>query len=108
MTTIYCKDCGHILKATDIGCPSCGSKNRDIFSEDWGYGRGGEAKVYVVEFEEKIGIKPSVNTAVNQALSKEERGFWKRLTSWLQVNLEIDNISVGFPSGVIIKFRRKK
>jgi len=107
MTIIYCKDCGHLLKATDAACPKCGSKSRDILSEDWGYGKE-EAKVFVVEFQEKIGLKSTVDAAVKQALSKEERGLWKRLTSWLQETLEIDDFSVGFPSGVKVKFKLKE
>jgi len=108
--TIYCKDCGHILKATDGACPECGSNNRDILSEDWGYGRE-EAKVFVVEFQEKVGIKPSVDAAVTQALSREERRIWERLTSWCRENLSLDIVFfIAFPSGIgiIVKLKMWK
>lgn len=105
--TIYCQNCGHILKATDAICPNCGSKDRDIVSEDLGIGRE-EGKVFVVELGATVGIKSTVDATINQALSARERGIWKKLTSWLRANLDIDDFSIGFPSGVSIKFRLKK
>lgn len=108
MAIIYCKDCGCTLKTINGACPNCGSNNRDIVSEDWGYGKE-KAKVFVVELEGGIGVKASVDTAVSQALPIEERGFWKKLINFLKDNIVMERLEIGFPSGVkvILKPKRK-
>ena len=71
--TIYCKDCGHILKATDVACPRCGSNNRDILSEDWGHGKE-SAKVVINDLEKRI----------KAAYTEEDREFYKKLIAFLE------------------------
>jgi uncharacterized OB-fold protein len=108
MAIIHCKECGYTLKVSNGACPNCGSNNRDIAVEDWGHGKD-EVKIFVVELQERIGVKPNVDTAVTQALLEEERGFWKKFINFLKDNIVIEGLEIGFPSGVkvILRPRRK-
>jgi hypothetical protein len=109
MDVIRCKDCGFTLKATNGACPICGSNNRDITVEDRGYGKEkAEAKVFVVEFKERIGLEASVDADISQALAEEERGFWKKLINFLKDNIVMERLEIGFPSGIKVILRPKK
>ena len=106
MAFFYCKVCGHIMKP-DEACPRCGSNDRDIFAKEVGFGAE-KSKVFVAEFDTKVGIEPKVDAAVNEALSVEEKPLWKRVISCITGNIEIDGFSVGFPAGVMVYFKFKK
>ena len=80
---IYCKDCGHILKATDTACPNCGSNDRNILSEDWGHGKD-SAKVIIAELEKKIQAEPNLDTTTSQTFYEEQREFYKKLIAFLE------------------------
>ncbi|MBL7209364.1 MAG: hypothetical protein ISS52_04630 [Dehalococcoidia bacterium] len=106
MVIARCNDCGCTFNAINEACQNCGSNNRDIVSEDWGYGKE-KAKVFVAELVARIGVKPSVDAAVSQALREGERGFWRKLTPFLKDNIVIDGFEIGFPSEVKVIFSPK-
>jgi RNA polymerase subunit RPABC4/transcription elongation factor Spt4 len=92
MTDYYCNKCGFNIGPDDKVCPNCRANLSEV-------GR----KITVV-IEETIRLSSEVTAELTPA----EKNFLDRFYDWLRKNWTIEQIEVGFPSGVKIVFKRRQ
>jgi hypothetical protein len=91
MTDYLCRNCNADVQPDDKTC-HCGADLSQV-------GR----KIIVVLNEPAIGVSDEVTAD----LSPNERNFFNRLYDWLSTNWTLDQVEVGFPSGVNFVFKRR-
>lgn len=100
MTDYLCGKCNANVRPDDKICSHCGAELSQV-------GR----KIIVVLDEPAIGVSDQLITVrVSDdfaALSPDEKSLLDRLYGWLVENWTLDQIEVGFPSGVNFVFKRR-
>lgn len=91
----FCRFCNGEVKKEDTICPKCGSDLEKV----------GKRREIEVTLEEKIGLSESVEIK----LTKQEKRFFEWFKSkkaeWSKFFL--DEIDIGFPSGITLRFKKK-
>ncbi len=100
MTDYLCGKCNANVRPDDNTCSHCGADLSQV-------GR----KIMVVLDEPAIGVSDQLITVrvgdEFTALSPNEKSLFYRLYDWLVENWTLDQIEVGFPSGVNFVFKRR-
>lgn len=98
-TIATCTHCNKEVAPEHTGpCPHCGKvgKNITIFPP-------------VATIEVKA-YAPNIVTSrfIRRQLDNDEKSLWDKLIIFLRDNIIVDGFEVGFPSGIKIKFKRKR